>query len=550
MSLWESFKDKHSPITYKKKDRRKKKTPRKSAILSPPKNTNNSKSDELLFAGECHHLLDEYDSKNGKRRSLSQLSRQQCRKRLGLSIAHRHLSGNCIYRKREDYSGSQNYTAVDFFDYDTTRAVGLDASGKIDIIDCSNEKPIVQDFEVSVVSRQAFRKLKSLSYSRRIAVGMSSGNYHVLDLGQQSTISSGSIQTSTMKVPKRRYYRDLQNPKLRMQNLLSTSSYYDPLDFREIYGWASGSKLTPSLILFAESSKNHKGHPTQWDFLETSSSCMLAAHVDSEHDCFHLFSSDRENTRPTVVIDTSSQDLTSSKQQEHVSSIAFCGDKCLATSHVTWTGEFFQENGMLQKAPSTKASCCVKLWDLRFLKDRQPLTKISIVPSFPHDTCLGKAPTLTRSIEKASAITNLHGTSQSLLVTTESSSSSPDRDQSQHDLMDLGSLQVTRTITSDSVYGVAESHNALVSNSLNHRHNNIEVHNLRASPLHTLSGTKRPHSEEATYDPCITRLINDKSRSLLQDRHGLETQLSCLTMNHNGTAILGGSVDGDLFLWR
>ena len=36
----------------------------------------------------------------------------------------------------------------------------------------------------------------------------------------------------------------------------------------------------------------------------------------------------------------------------------------------------------------------------------------------------------------------------------------------------------------------------------------------------------------------------------VQDRHGLDTQLSCLALNDSGTAIVGGSSDGDLFVWR
>ena len=36
----------------------------------------------------------------------------------------------------------------------------------------------------------------------------------------------------------------------------------------------------------------------------------------------------------------------------------------------------------------------------------------------------------------------------------------------------------------------------------------------------------------------------------LTDRYGMETELSCIAMNANGTALLGGSTDGDLFVWR
>jgi hypothetical protein len=34
------------------------------------------------------------------------------------------------------------------------------------------------------------------------------------------------------------------------------------------------------------------------------------------------------------------------------------------------------------------------------------------------------------------------------------------------------------------------------------------------------------------------------------DRYGLTTSISCLAFNESGTSLLGGSSDGDLFVWR
>jgi hypothetical protein len=36
----------------------------------------------------------------------------------------------------------------------------------------------------------------------------------------------------------------------------------------------------------------------------------------------------------------------------------------------------------------------------------------------------------------------------------------------------------------------------------------------------------------------------------LTDRYGVRTELSCIAMNSNGTSLLGGTTDGDLFVWR
>ena len=60
-------------------------------------------------------------------------------------------------------------------------------------------------------------------------------------------------------------------------------------------------------------------------------------------------------------------------------------------------------------------------------------------------------------------------------------------------------------------------------------------------------GGSRSSGKTAMIDSCM---VSHQWNPILNDRYGLETSLSCMEMDYDGTALLGGTVDGDLFLWR
>jgi hypothetical protein len=69
----------------------------------------------------------------------------------------------------------------------------------------------------------------------------------------------------------------------------------------------------------------------------------------------------------------------------------------------------------------------------------------------------------------------------------------------------------------------------------------IESQTLDSSPYSLSRHHQQPREDPSwsyQMDPCLV------------DRYGVETELACVAMNANGTSILGGSVDGDLFVWR
>lgn len=502
-------------------------------------------------------------------------------------------------------------------------------------------KPHVQELQILPTLDESTTmtalKMKSLSGGSRFVVGMPTGNYYVLDTERQQskahcapasiTHYERSLPTALLTTqqscypflkaycaqgPNRRYYRDRQNKHLSLLSTMMSHQNNNNADnkfhrdtthnFRQVYGWKSSYPTIHnnnnqynekchrihSPISFTNNSQHRHSNEALWDFLETPSS-LLAAHVDEEYDCFWLHVLDERtdtsnNDKATVVIDKTGRDQ-SPTRQENISSCTFVSEHCLATSHVLWSssstaiaaGAAEYRDGVLQRASTASVTSSVKLWDLRMLRQRHPLSTISIAPSFPHDMSIPMEPIsssyfISSAIDDHSsstdgdfAITNLHATARcqssttgTLFVTTQSPT------QTQHHLLDMGRCHVTRTIVqpnpstssssnSNAVYGISASHQAMVCVSDGEP---LMVHNLLAEKKNQHekcrhhSGIKRHLDDEDKNNLEVEDPTCTKVNAILKDRHGLETKLSCLAMNDSGTSILGGTTDGDLFLWR
>jgi len=152
----------------------------------------------------------------------------------------------------------------------------------------------------------------------------------------------------------------------------------------------------------------------------------------------------------------------------------------------------------------------------------------------------------------------------------------------EHCHLNLSTFQMTRKVSQTNVNvgcqplcAVASSRNFLAtcsnrsrSSSINSHDNNeadsalrlagastsIFIYDMNDEPPHQTKGLMRDHC----YSPSL-RLHQQqpedstwsfRMNASLTDRYGMETELSCIAMNANGTALLGGSTDGDLFVWR
>jgi hypothetical protein len=119
-------------------------------------------------------------------------------------------------------------------------------------------------------------------------------------------------------------------------------------------------------------------------------------------------------------------------------------------------------------------------------------------------------------------------------------------------VLNLGRLDVSRKICQRDdieqwvpVYGIAGSHNYMTCLGEGELSSpSILIYNLRETPSRSC-GHKRRIDDVPRDDSWSSRID-----PMLKDRHGLETQLSCIALNRGGTAIVGGSRDGDLFVWR
>jgi hypothetical protein len=170
----------------------------------------------------------------------------------------------------------------------------------------------------------------------------------------------------------------------------------------------------------------------------------------------------------------------------------------------------------------------------------------------------------------------------SLLVTVQSRTRST---KIEHHRLDLGTRRVTRKICQSNqnlgchpIYAVAKSHEFMVCCTKGGGNSRgasstactrLGIYNLNEKPESSLSSSSRgrkrlieghtldpstvsvpsyahPHQATAKDDPSWSFLLQPN----LVDRYGVETDLCCVAMNANGTSILGGSIDGDLFVWR
>lgn len=557
--------------------------------------------------------------RNGQRRQ------RQRRQNLGESIARKRAvtekpiydqfrdQTSVVYRRPEDWSHLQSYVNCVFLDQHDT-VLCADLLGKIDVIrlpryEASSSQPRVLGTRMAgelelhpPLSDFSNLKLKTLHGGGAFAVGMPSGNYHVLATEhlstwgdkynlQEASFSQQRLHSSSVSYIQRgwtlegpRRYRHRQNGLLSLSHMIRGEQHvlnHDRHEYSEIDLWNSPTTASSSSTRHRTENRmrfvphQRPNNQAKWDFFETPSA-LLAAHVDAEHDCFWLKMVDDRTKKTVVCVDITSRER-SPVCEEHITSCAFASEFCLATSHVgigTRRASSVFEGGM-PAAEHAENHTAVKLWDIRKLR-RGPAEEV-VLPIFPRGAAVAMEPAVslnTRVDEKDQllmsseedpgkshhVITNLESSlnTGTLLVTTRSRSQCRE---TEHYVLNLGrhcfTRRIRQTIPSNGcapIYGTAASHNYMAC--LGDRQgegisSSIQVYNLQETPPSRRSSSKK---RTAKGEPRVEK-EEDETASFqfhpaLKDRHGLESQLSCLTMNESGTSILGGSNDGDLFAWR
>jgi hypothetical protein len=445
-------------------------------------------------------------------------------------------------------------------------------------------------------------------YNLRDTTCFSQSHSAIIARPDVSSDQSSYIQHAwTLQGPRRRYHRNRQTARLSLTHMMKNAHQtmktasagasalvdVEGHELAEIDEWgterAGPRRALLQRVRFVPSMR--PPNSSQWDFYETPST-LLAAKVDAEHDSFWLHvldnrlphTSHRDKSSSVVCVDTTSHDDRGSSCEEHVTSCTFASEYCLATAHV-WCYKGYgwaSASDAFDNRPldTAETKSCIKLWDIRMVANRQPLHEV-VLPSFPNDSTIGLEPTETlntgvdlndtysglsigESTSSPLVITGLASSVKSkgtLLVTAQSRTQCRE---TEHYLLDLGRQKFTRQIKQTMpnaglapVFGSAASHNYMACVGGEANKPSIKVYNLHEEPLRTTTSTTTARSKKRTLDGFSGQGGGEQDDSwhskfdpVLKDRHGLQTQLSCMAMNDSGIAILGGSNDGDLFVWR
>ena len=337
------------------------------------------------------------------------------------------------------------------------------------------------------------------------------------------------------------------------------------------------SCLTAGLVVTANSFAFHE---------DVSGRSLWCAYVDPELDCFSLrvlderVSSETTDTRRTICVDTNPLKKRSPDANifEDISATTFVGDRTLATSHV----------GRIAK---NQVSNVIKLWDLRMIRedDPKPCSSTPIIPSFPFDE--------VRGIESWRETTLLGGNN---VVVNSLGAEMPTTDFVISRLVgsvDGSRLSITTNCWSHETFDgfqmvdVDKCRTLLVdANQMNNVLHTAKLPKLRLPELNAytpnleflasfqeetgqsvlLFDLSNPankkevdavsHAKKRSYgmmegsnggdgDDESSNCLVGKLDGTVTDSFGIESQLSCLSLNRYGTALVGGSMDGDLYLW-
>ncbi|KAG7347127.1 hypothetical protein IV203_006196 [Nitzschia inconspicua] len=416
----------------------------------------------------------------------------------------------------------------------------------------------------------------------------------------------------TVPTPRRQFYRDRHNPLLTLHQIaktrlginnfatLSDSSELQCIHLSPDNTTSSHSCRIPNQIHFLPHLQ--PSNASRWSVCEMYSGLspvVQVAHVDSDYDAFSIQLLDkRTKGRPTVFVDSTSKDSPGSIE-EHITTIACVSDICVATAHIscpnfglTKARDFFDRDlaysgqGMMT---------CVKLWDLRVMSSSESVSmnaaRIVSLPSFPQNEVILMEPvecipsymtTDGRSTMKKSMLEGLPdsgspgsggsdfimtgltsssgsdgvgrcnngSTSMGSLVATVQSRSRPGS--LDHHKLDLGTFDVKGTVSQachntggGPFYAFSSSLDYLVCKTTNDKEFTLDIHDMTGRKNTSLSPRRSGKKKRL-----VDRFPSYRIEPEMTDRYGARSILSCITMNQNGTSVLCGTTDGDLFVWH
>ena len=406
----------------------------------------------------------------------------------------------------------------------------------------------------------------------------------------RASVFHPSYTAYTLSGPRRKYERNLQqHPKYSLQAMAAstqtTTHYSAPLDycddtiFSMLPDWDLGLPKLPTSP-YVPSIRRPIPQSSQWDFLETGSA-LLAARVDPQQDAFWIRLVDDRLYHPVVAIDRSPPPPSS--WEEHVTAIALVSTHCLITAHVTCypsqsntSTTHHTSSSSAHDIPNStgsrrqRSTTSVKLWDLRKAsslgtRDREndsALMNTLSHPSFPldiallldHDTQVPWSGGEGGEQGRDAVITGLSSGNGTVMVTAQTNQ------MAEHSRLHLGRCtweRIHRQQQQDNqeslefLHSVARNHNVMACVEGSNDVTLVNISNPTSQSPSSPSRIQKRHVDGSHKDDRGSAWHDRRKLSTrLKDRLGLDTELSCLAMNTDGTAIVGGSTDGDLFVWR
>ena len=344
-----------------------------------------------------------------------------------------------------------------------------------------------------VLSGDKPTKLHPVGGGEGFCVGMGNGDFFVV-----ATEVASQHFHQRWRTTKPHDHRRFHGPRRRFGR-----SHQHPLHQQLNQAWLSDS--LPSLdewdspVQFCRLSRQ----TNSWAFRDIAASNVVAARVDPDHDCFSI--QDTRQPEAVVVVNDSASTL------QNVTALEFVSDAGLVTVHNTQN-----EHGLF-------------LWDVRKLSTPH---STHFLPSFPRDKVRVQQPASTVGLysRREHPITDLVSDGCSIIA-----SNSNGKSHWKTDLLTGKTEWCLHTADNACCYAVSSSQDLLVTASP--ATNEISFFDPLPKP-----SRKRPLHQEG--DVPISRF-----QPRLTDRYKTLTNLSCIALNETATTLIGGSVDGDLFVW-
>lgn len=509
-------------------------------------------------SANLHSCTLDLNSPSSRRKAQSDVARRVAQKRMFHTNSHDVAADgtNVVHRSGQaDYSYEfQDYTQVEFLNQHEVVLAG-DRKGSIDVIrlprycppDDDNDeqhRPLgtmvagkveMNDTATDVASRSY--RLKSLNEGHAFVAGYSWGAFALYatehssssirqgatrDVVQQTGLDSLALRGNTFGSPNTGRNYDYYLQSLRRMFQTCGVSQSDHLIFEHI------ASVFPRKVVSC------------WDFRETPSG-LLAVFADFTTNSFTLFDermSQGCSHRSVILVDRDSKN-----DPGHIVSTCFISDHCLATLHL-W-----------MRPCETKSTTAVRIWDIRMTNKSTPVVETALPPHLLNG---GHTVTADATMDLDNQVSWGNIPAQARLTPSENgyimATVVSQKSVVESYLLDPTRASIVKHYCTPSsvnaIHAVAPTLGCLACYDMP----SLSLYDLSmkedADKCHRDRGLKRSRDSETNNGEMNRKHLIGTMTPTIQDVEGIRSRLKCLAFNETGTSLVGGTDDGDLFLWR